>query len=176
MKVAKLACNCGRVMLEVAGSPIVSCECLCADCQKAGALLQARPGAPKILDERGATRFELYRKDRVRCARGQEDLREHRLSDQSDTRRVLAACCNTPIFLEFAHGHWLSVYGLLWPPRSLPALQLRTMTRSRPRDVVLPDDVPNPSTHNAAFYAKLFLAWAAMGFRAPKIDYVTGPL
>jgi hypothetical protein len=80
------------------------------------------------------------------------------------------------MFLEFANGHWLSIYGGLWPAANLPALEIRTMTRSRPEGVVLPDDVPNPRTHTFSFYAKLFRAWAAMGFRAPKVNFVNGGL
>ncbi len=50
------------------------------------------------------------------------------------------------------------------------------MTRSRPAGVVLPGDVPNPKTHTVSFYAKLFRAWAAMLFRAPRVDFVDGAL
>jgi len=171
-----LTCSCGQVALKVHGRPIISAECLCADCQKAGAFLQALPAASPILDQRGGTRFVLYRKDRVLCEKGRASLREHRLSKESTTRRVVAVCCNTPMFLEFTNGHWLSIYGGLWPAASLPALEIRTMTRSRPKGVVLPDDVPNPSTHTFSFYAKLFRAWAAMRFRAPKVDFVNGGL
>jgi hypothetical protein len=171
-----LTCTCGQVALEVQRSPIVSVECLCADCQQAGAFLQSLPGAPRTLDHHGATRFVLYRKDRVRCLKGQSLLREHRLSEKSPTRRVVASCCNTPVFLEFSQGHWLSIYGGLWPVASLPALETRTMTRSKPVGVVLPDDVPNPATHTFFFFRKLLVAWAAMGFRVPKVDYVNGSL
>ena len=170
-----LTCTCGQVALEVQGAPIVSVECLCADCQSAGTFLRTLPGASSTLDEKGATSFVLYRKDRVWCRKGQDLLREHRLSKDSSTRRVIASCCNTAMFLEFTSGHWLSIYGGLWPAANLPALELRTMTRSRREGVVLPDDVPNPSTHTFSFYGKLFRAWAAMGFRAPKVD-VNGSL
>lgn len=152
----------------------MSVECLCSDCQSAGQILQALPGAPPVLDQKGATRFVLYRKDRVRCDAGENFLREHRLSAESPTRRVVATCCNTPMFLEFTNGHWLSMYGGLWPESTLPALELRTMTRERPEGVALPDDVPNPETHTVSFYVKLFRAWAAMRFRTPKIEYVQG--
>ena len=103
-----LTCTCGQAALEVHGKPIISVECLCADCQGAGAFLQSLPGAPSTLDQKGATRFVLYRKDRVRCEQGRDLLREHRLSKESTTRRVVAACCNTPMFLEFTSGHWLA--------------------------------------------------------------------
>jgi hypothetical protein len=175
-KQMRLTCTCGQVALEVQGRPIVSAECLCADCQNAGRLLQSLPDAPPVLDKKGATRFVLYRKDRVRCGAGQDYLREHRLSEGSKTRRVVAICCNTPMFLEFTNGHWLSIYGGRWPEKSLPALEIRTMTRDRPEGVELPDDVPNPGTHTFSFYAKLFRAWAAMRFRAPKVDFVHGEL
>ena len=173
---ATLTCTCGEVALEVQGKPIVSAECLCTDCQNAGTLLQSLPGAPPALDRNGATRFVLYRKDKVRCEKGQERLREHRLSKSSKTRRVVAVCCNTFMFLEFTNGHWLSICGGLWPAASLPALQIRTMARDRPKGVELPDDVPNPDTHTFSFYAKLFRAWAAMRFRTPRVEFVNGDL
>jgi hypothetical protein len=171
-----LTCTCGRVVIRVEGRPIVSVECLCSDCQRAGALLAGLSGAPRVLDDKGATPFVLYRKDRVRCVKGADLLREHRLTERSKTRRAVASCCNTPVFLDFAHGHWLSVYGSLWPAGALPRLDLRTMTRDAPDGVVLSRDVANPRTHTLGFYARLFRAWAAMGFRTPEVDYVKGAL
>ncbi|WP_314410678.1 hypothetical protein [Pseudomonas kuykendallii] len=175
MKVA-LTCGCGQVALKIQGNPIISAECLCNDCQKAGAFLQSLPGAPSVLDNKASTRFVLYRKDRVWCEKGQSRLREYRLSEHSKTRRVVATCCNTPMFLDFTNGHWLSLYGGLWPVEALPALEIRTMTRDRPKGVELADDVPNPSTHTISFFAKLFGSWAAMRFRTPKVDFVNGDL
>lgn len=172
----ELTCGCGQVALRVQGKPILTVECLCSDCQSAGQVLQARENAPTILDANGATPFVMYRKDRVQLLRGADQLREYRLTGKSSTRRVVAACCNTPIFAEFAAGHWLSIYAGLWPSGTRPPLDLRTMTRSAPAHAVLPDDVPNPRTHTVGFYARLLGAWVAMGFRAPRIDYVKGSL
>lgn len=171
-----LSCRCGQVAMSVEGKPILSVECLCSDCQTAGSFLKGLPGARPVLDYQGATPFVLYRKDRVRCVKGAGLLREYRLTEDSKTRRVIASCCNTPIFLELAGGHWLSLYGALWPDGSLPALELRTMTRDAPAGAVLSSDVANPKTHTIGFYARLLGAWAAMGFRTPKIDYVKGAL
>jgi len=170
----ELKCQCGEVSLSVIDEPIISAECLCSDCQEAGALLQKRTKSPKILDGNGATRFVLYRKDRVKFHTGQEKLRSHYLNDEQKTRRVIAGCCNTPIFLEFKNGHWLSIYGLLWSTEEIPPLEIRTMTRSRPNGIALPDDVANPKTHTLLFFFKLFKAWGAMGFKAPKINFVEG--
>ncbi|MCC5970854.1 MAG: hypothetical protein JJU15_12985 [Pararhodobacter sp.] len=171
-----LTCACGQVALNLTGRHILSAECLCSDCQQAAVAFQALPDTRPVVDDKGATRFVLYRKDRVQCERGQEFLAEHRLTDDSKTRRVIATCCNTPMFLDFTQGHWLSIYGTLWPDGALPKLNLRTMTKDAPADVVLPDDVPNARTHNIGFFAKLIIAWAAMGFRVPKHDYVKGKL
>jgi hypothetical protein len=80
------------------------------------------------------------------------------------------------MFLEFTKGHWLSIYGGLWPETSLATLEIRTMTGDRPDGVELPDDVPNLKTHSISFFARLIRAWVAMGFRTPKVDYVNGML
>lgn len=129
-----------------------------------------------MLDERGATRYVLYRKDRVDCIAGAETLREHRLAPDSQSRRVVATCCNTPMFLDFTQGHWLSLYGGLWPPEQRPALDLRTMVADMADGTLLPNDVPNARSHTLGFFARLIAAWAAMGFRTPKITYVNGEL
>jgi hypothetical protein len=171
-----LLCNCGEVTLSVIGRPIISAECLCSDCQKAAKYLEQLDGSPRILDQNSATSFILYRKDRVKFNTGEDLLKEYYLESVSSTRRVIARCCNTPVFLEFSGGHWLSIYGLLWPKENLPDLEIRTMTRSKPLGTVLSDDVPNPKTHTLSFYFKLFKAWVAMGLKTPKINFVVGKI
>lgn len=167
MPMNELQCRCGKVRLTVEGRPITSVECLCSSCQAAGKVLGALPGAAPVLDAKGATPFVLYRKDRVAITEGQEHLKAHRLSDKASTRRVVAECCNTPVFLEVKGGHWLSLYAALWAEADRPAVELRTMTGAR---TDLPDDVPNLKTHSLGFYALLFRAWVRMGFRNPKIE------
>ena len=147
-----LACACGKVRLEVGGAPIVSSECCCESCREAGSRLQRLPGAPRRLGPDGNTRFVLYRKDRVRFLAGAELLRAFRLKPGSSSRRVVASCCNTPMFLEFENGHWLSVYGVLWPDGALPPLEMRTMARDLPAGVALPGDVPNARTQSLAHH------------------------
>lgn len=118
----------------------------------------------------------MYRKDRVQCGKGAARLREFRLTDTTKTRRVVATCCNTPMFLDFTQGHWIDLYGHLWPEEALPPLQLRTMTGDLDDPSHLPHDVPNLKTHSPKFFLRLIGAWAAMGFRTPKIGYVQGRL
>ncbi len=125
-----------------------------------------------MVESNGATHLILYRKDRVRLDSGAECLAEHRLSPVSPTRRVVATCCNTPVFMEFTKGHWLSVYARLWPTDMRPAAEMRTMTSDAPADANLSGDVANAKTYPFGFFLRLLSAWAAMGFRVPKIAFV----
>jgi hypothetical protein len=168
-KTTKLSCACGHVHLDVELEAIVNAECCCTSCRSAGAKLQTLPSAPKFLEPTGVTRYVLYRKDRVRFVQGTALLKEFRLTPKSKTRRVLATCCNTPIFLEFHNGHWLSLYGCLWPKGTLPALNMRTMTKDLPPGTSLPNDVPNAPQQTFSFMIKLLGAWISMGFKIPKI-------
>jgi hypothetical protein len=129
-----------------------------------------------VREASGATRFVLYRKDRVHLRSGAGRLKELRLTPAAKTRRVVATCCQTPVFLEFENGHWLSLYGRLWPAGTLPRLEMRTMTADLPAGAALPDDVPNGKRQPISFFVKLLRAWIAMGFRSPKIAFVEGRL
>lgn len=164
-----VACHCRQVVLQVSGPPIATVECLCSSCRKAGAILATLPGAPQIPDEKGATRFVMYRKDRMSFVNGMDRLKAFRLSSGAGTRRVIATCCNAPVFLEMKGGHWLSLYANLWPADDMPKLEMRTMTGDLDDSENLPGDVPNLQRHSLSFYGRLFGAWVKMGFRNPDI-------
>ena len=165
------SCRCGAVVLEVTGVPIAHAACYCASCQEAGRRFEQLPDAPPILDADGGTDFVLYRKDRVRCVQGGERLEAHRLKPESPTRRMVAACCNSAMFLDFTRGHWLTLYRVRMP-ESVPPLEMRIMTADRREGVVLPQDVPNYAAHSGKFMWKLLASWAPIGFRTPKVDGV----
>lgn len=167
MTASQLACRCGEVQLTLDGPHIAAVECLCGSCQAAAQTLEALPGAVSILDEKGATPFVMHRKDRLVVSAGHDKLKSYRISHDAGTRRVVASCCNTPIFMELKGGHWLSIYGALWPADQRPALEMRTMVGARED---LPKDVPNLKTHSLRFYGRLFGAWVKMGFRNPKVE------
>lgn len=168
-KTQRLSCTCGKTEIEVTGPHIASVECVCDSCRQAAKALETLPNAPKIADEKQATAYVMHRKDQIRFLAGQEHFKEYRLPSDTGTRRVVATCCSTPVFLEFKDGHWLSLYGQLWPDGQLPALEMRTMTGDLPSPNDLPDDVPNLKKHSLSFYGRLFGAWVRMGFRNPKI-------
>ncbi len=171
----RLSCACGQFQLEMSGAPIISTECHCKSCQDAAARLQALPASGPVQSAAGGTPYVLYRKDRVRFPTGTDSLAAFRLTPQSTTRRVLASCCNTPIFLEFKGGHWLSLYGHLWPKGAMPPIEIRTMTQDAPASAKVPDDVPAGALPTAGFYARLLSAWIAMGLKSPTIP-VTGQI
>jgi hypothetical protein len=162
-------CRCGKVELEIVGAPILRCICYCASCQEAGSRYRAAPDTEPVVAEDGGTDYVLYRKDRIRCARGGELLEERRLKPDSPTKRMHARCCETPMFLDFTKGHWLAVYrGRL--PRDIPRATMRMMTAERPEGVVLPDDMTNTPGRSGKFMLKLLRAWIAMGFRRPAVE------
>ncbi len=169
-RTTNIGCACGRTSLEVQGAPIVVSECLCDSCRTAADRLATLPGAKNVLTSYGATPCAEYRKDRVRILSGAEYLREFRLNADAGSRRVVATCCNTPVFLEMKGAHWLSLYLHLWPDGARPKAEMRTMAGDLPDASRLPNDIPNLKSHTVSFYAKLLGAWIAMGFRNPKIE------
>jgi len=164
-------CRCGKVELEIVGAPILRGICYCASCQEAGHRYQAEPGADPVLSDDGGTDYVLYRKDRVRCLQGGDLLEERRLKPDSPTRRMVARCCNTAMFLDFTKGHWLTVYRARIPG-DLPPATMRLMTSKRPAGVILPDDMTNYPGLSGKFTLKLLRAWMAMGFRRPRVQGV----
>jgi hypothetical protein len=135
------SCACGQVVCEAAGEPILSAVCYCEDCQAAGAQIEALPGAARIRDDDGGTCLMIYRDDRFRCVSGEDLLVAHKLQDKSPTRRMVASCCNSGMFLKFAPGHWVSAYRTRFSG-DLPPIEMRTCVRRRRSASPLPDDAP----------------------------------
>jgi hypothetical protein len=162
-------CQCGKVKFEAIGPPILAGSCYCTSCQEAGRRFEQLASAPPVLDPDSGTGVILYRKDRVRCVTGQEYLEERRLNPESPTRRIVATCCNSAMFLDFTKGHWLSLYRNRFP-KGAPPLEMRVMTKERRAGVALADDVPNYSGYSGKFMVKLIAAWIAMRFRRPAFD------
>lgn len=176
MNLHTATCRCGAVELELAGSPFLTTACVCNSCRAAAACFASLPGSTSLLDDCGATATSAFRKDRIRCVRGSEFLREHRLNPKTTTRRVVATCCNAPMFMEFTKGHWVDLYRQRFPKGSVPTIEFRTMVRDLPPGVKLPDDLPNYQRQPLSMFARLFATWATMGFRRPVIGFVKGQL
>ncbi|PSJ54355.1 hypothetical protein C7I85_27295 [Mesorhizobium soli] len=156
--VAKARCLCGQVTLEVGAHPILSTVCHCSSCQDAALIFERLPGAAPILDESDGVAYVLFPKNCVQCTSGRENLREYRLKESSPTRRAVAACCNTFMFLDFTKGHWI------------------TICRDRLEDRRVIESAPVQNRQSPMFILRLMAAWARMGFRNPKIEFLQGRL
>ena len=164
------SCTCGQVTLEAIGAPILSAVCYCESCRAAARQFEQEPGAPSVLRGDGGVEYCLFRKDRVTISRGGQCLRERRLIAASPTRRVIATCCNSPMFLDFTSGHWLNLYRDRLSDDA-PPLEMGVMVKDQPTGAELPDGIPSYPARPAKFMIKLLAAWAAMGFRRPRVAW-----
>ena len=151
------SCACGTVRCEGVGAPIVSAVCYCSDCQEGARRIEALPGAPQVLDADGGASYLTYRDDRFRCVAGEEMLVPCRLGDRAPTRRMVASCCNTGMFLKFEPGFWISSYRLRYCG-DLPPIEMRNQTRDRRAATALPQDAPSFSRYSMRLFAKLIRA------------------
>ena len=144
--------------------------CYCENCRKTGRGFESAPGAPPTVTADGGVDYCLYQKDRVTIARGAQHLLEYRLKPESSTRRVVASCCGSPMFLDFTPGHWLTVFrGRL--TGKVPEPQMRIMTKDRPEGLEPSSAIPAYKAQPLGLMIKLIAAWAAMGFRRPKVTW-----
>jgi hypothetical protein len=136
------SCACGRVRCEARGAPIISAVCYCDDCQRGGAQIEALPGAPAVVDPDGGTPYLTYRDDRFRCVSGAELLSGYKIKDGAPTRRMVASCCNTGMYLKFGPGHWVSAYRGRFAGDA-PPIEMRNQTRFRSGGLPIPTDAPS---------------------------------
>lgn len=164
MTATVIACGCGDVEVELRGAPILTTVCYCDDCQAGGQALQALPDAKPARDPDGGTPYALYRKDRVVVLRGADKLEPMKLRPDSPTNRMVARCCNTPMFVGFDRGpFWVSVYRHRFGAGA-PALQSRVQTKFAPAGTVFPTDVPVHASYPLGFIVRIAGAGIAMAF------------
>ncbi|WP_127143731.1 GFA family protein [Pelagibacterium montanilacus] len=162
-------CACGQVELALKARPFLSAVCYCDDCQAAGRTIGRLEGTHTPLEADRGTAYVLVRKDRVSVQRGADRLAEFRLAPSSPTRRVIATCCNTPMFLDVAPAHWVTVYRDRLAPEDRPAIEMRVMTRHRASALPYPDAASRHAGHTGRFFLKVLGAWISMGFRRPRL-------
>ncbi|MDA8426161.1 MAG: hypothetical protein M0Z80_08470 [Treponema sp.] len=113
------------------------------------------------MGEDGGTSYVLYRKDKVAFPKGKELLRDYRLEGEPFTKRAVASCCNSAMYLEYEKGHWFSLYRdrCVGP---IPPVQMRLQTRFKPEAAVLPKDAPAFKAFPPRFIVRLLWARLAM--------------
>ncbi|MDY6961080.1 MAG: hypothetical protein SV862_04190 [Pseudomonadota bacterium] len=167
-----ITCRCRAARLTISGPSIMSSECMCTSCRLASEFFAALPDGVGVTDGKGATHVIIHRADKIACDAGAERLQQHRLTPDSPTRRIFADCCNTPMFLDFEPGHWVSLYAKNLPETARPAVEYRMFCSDLVDADRLPSDVPNgrPIPLGAAW--RLASSFALMGFRSPTVPFL----
>ena len=160
---ALASCRCASVRFEATGKPILSVVCYCDDCQEGARRIEALPDAGPVRDSDGGTPYVLYRKDRFSCVEGNQLLQGLRIQPDSPTKRVVASCCNSAMFLDFEKGHWVSVYRARFAD-DMPPPQMRVQTRFRRKGAEIPNDLPAYATFPLRLMVKIIAARIAMLF------------
>jgi hypothetical protein len=160
-------CRCGAVELKATGRPIVANVCYCADCQAAARQIAALSDSSKVADFDGGTEFLLFRKDRIACSKGAEHLRPFRLKDTSATRRMIASCCESAMYMAFDDSrHWVSAFRQRFVG-DVPPLEMRICTKARTSGEPLDQSIPSHASYPSGMMVRLLGSMLAMIF-APK--------
>ncbi|WP_230467790.1 GFA family protein [Lujinxingia vulgaris] len=162
--VSHVSCRCGKVELGLSGKAIACLSCYCDDCQAGARQIEALPGAEEVTKDGGGTEYVMYREDRMAIRKGAAHLNDVKLREDSATLRVVASCCNSPMYLNFSDSrHWVSLYRARFKDDA-PPLEVRMCTKFKPEGAVLPDDVPSLSSYSIKFMGKLLASRVAMMF------------
>jgi len=155
-------CICGSVEIEIDGRPIASVVCYCDDCQEGARNIEALPGAPAVLDAAGGSAYLVYRKDRVSCSKGAALMQPLKIRPTSATNRVIAACCNSAMLLNFDDSkHWVDIYRDR-VRGTAPPTQMHVCTRFKQSAQAAPPGIPGYSGYPFKFLAQLLKARLAM--------------
>ncbi|MEP2988137.1 MAG: hypothetical protein ABJN65_02790 [Parasphingorhabdus sp.] len=157
------SCQCGKVRCEAVGHPIISGVCYCDDCQAGSAAAEALEGAPPVRTSDGGTHYLTYRDDRFSCVKGGELLQPIRTSPDAPTRRMVAGCCNSAMFLKYEHGHWTSAYAVRFDG-DIPPIEMRTQVQFRQSGAPFLDEAPRYRTFGVRLFWRLLSSRIAMLF------------
>jgi hypothetical protein len=161
-------CRCGAVELGAWAEPIAVNACYCDDCRTAAQRLAAAAGTePASNTNDDGTEFMLFRRDRIACTRGADRLQETRLTAATKTRRMIAGCCATPMYLAFDDKRpWVSAFRASFGPDA-PPVEMRICTRFRPSEAKDEDGLPSHPGYPFAMMLRIMAAWPLMLFSRP---------
>ncbi len=160
-------CRCGAVEVGGWGEPIVVNACYCDDCRTAAQRLAASADSAPAAGADGGTEFMLFRRDRIACTRGGDRLRAMRLTDASKTRRMIAGCCATPMYLAFDDRRpWVSAFRAAFGTGA-PPVQMRICTRFGRPEEKAEDGLPSHPGYPPAMILRILAAWPLMLLSRP---------
>ena len=125
-------CDCRKVRLRLHGTCEAATICHCAECQTAAVVFENQFNRARS-EPGGGTTFAIWRKDRVDCVMGADHLAGHRLTDDTPSRRVIATCCGTPMFIDRKGRPWVGLFADRLPPDRRPAPRWRTFCKDLAR-------------------------------------------
>lgn len=149
------SCACGAVEVAFDCEPFIVISCGCDDCQAAAHALEALPGAPEITEPVGATPLAAFPRASMRVVQGANMIEPYRLNDSTPTKRMVATCCNSALYIDFDRGpFWVSVYrDRLTTPPPMPRWRVQTKYLA----TELPNDIPNHRKWPAAMIGHTLL-------------------
>ncbi len=160
-------CQCRAVEIGAWGEPIIVTACYCDDCQAAAQRLAASANLAPAASVGGGTEFMLFRRDRIACMRGADRLQAMRLTDASKTRRMIAGCCATPMYLAFDDKRpWVSAFRASFGGDA-PPVEMRICTRFRRSDEQAEDGLRSHPGYPPAMILRILAAWPLMLFSRP---------
>jgi hypothetical protein len=160
-------CRCGAVEIGAWSEPLVVTACYCDDCQAASERLAVSANSPPLASPDGGTEFMVFRRDRIACTRGAENLEAMRLTAATKTRRMVAGCCATPMYVSFDDKRpWVSAFRARFGADA-PPVQMRICTRFRRADDKAKDDSPEHKGYPAAMILRVLAVWPRMLFSRP---------
>ncbi len=154
-------CTCGAVEITLDAAPIAALSCCCDDCQAAAVELEALPGAPGFREPCGGTPAVLFSKSALKVTRGRDKLTAHRLRPDARTKRMVAGCCNSYLYVAFDRGpFWVDVVSArLKGDAPAPRWRIQTRFLAAPP----PDDIPNHPKYPQGLIWRIALAGVLAG-------------
>jgi hypothetical protein len=152
-------CRCGAVELGAWADPIIVAACYCDDCQTAAERLAAFANEAPAVSADGGTELMVFRRDRIDCTRGQENLEAMRLTGATKTRRMIARCCATPMYAGFDDKRpWVSAFRASFGVNA-PPVQMRICTRFKRSEEKAEDKLPSHPGYPPAMIARILAVW-----------------
>lgn len=154
------SCACGTVVITLSAPPIAALSCCCDDCQAAAQALETLPGAPEFREPCGGTPAVLFAKTALKVTKGREKLAAHRLRPEARTKRMVASCCNSFLYVAFDRGpFWVDVVSARMDDAPPPRWRIQT----RYLDTPPPDDLPNHPKYPQGLLWRIALAGVLAG-------------
>jgi len=157
------SCECGKVTFETLGEPILAGVCYCDDCQAGCKMLEELPDAPPAMDEDGGSNYLTFRDDRVTITSGEKLIKSYKLKEKAPTKRYVASCCNSALYVKFSMGHWKSTFRNRYISET-PPVEIRSQTQFRTSSLPFPDNAPTYKKFPLSLFGKLIKARIAMAF------------